>query len=272
MSFARKTQSDKRLPRISKWFSLPIGLRLSLAFMAVILLTGLIGILAIQQISSVTDKATEINARDLPESITLERLRTLFYREDDLEHSLVNGNDMVSEQPVHSMKPDALTLENVRLESSLVRQPNIPGVTPTPGTSPTPGKQTQRTVTELASVLKEIAKDCQQLLALERSEQGEDLKLAQQVSDTARKTSALSARIQTLVEQGNTAQARTLDFSQQEPLLLSAVTTVTRLSSLEQAENANDTVQTQQDSRTSILFLLALTAFCLVLSIVLRFS
>ncbi|HYB02698.1 MAG TPA: ATP-binding protein [Ktedonobacteraceae bacterium] len=224
MSFTPKTQSHNRSSRTNKWFNLSIGLRLSLAFMAVILLTGLIGIIAIQQISSLTYKATELNARDLPESITLERLRTLLYREDDLEHSLVNGDD---------------------------------------------GKQTQRTVTELASVHNEITKACQQLLAFEQSEQGEDLALVQQVNDSVRKASVLSAHIQALVAQGDMAQARTLDFSQQEPLLLSAVTTVTRLSSLEQAENANDAAQTQQDSRTSILFLLALTSFCLLLSIAL---
>src|SRR5579875_2256403 len=53
--FAPKTQSDRGPLRIGIWFNLPIGLRLFLAFMAVILLTALIGALAIQQISSLTD-------------------------------------------------------------------------------------------------------------------------------------------------------------------------------------------------------------------------
>ena len=78
--FAPKTQSDRGPLRIGIWFNLPIGLRLFLAFMAVILLTALIGALAIQQISSLTDKAAEINARDLPESITLAQLRSLLYQ------------------------------------------------------------------------------------------------------------------------------------------------------------------------------------------------
>ncbi len=106
-------------------------------------------------------------------------------------------------------------------------------------------------------------------MAFERDEPDEDLALAQKVNSTTRKTSALSARIQALVQQGLSEQARTLDFTQQEPLLLAAVTTVTRLSSLEQAENATDAAQTRQNSRTSILFLRALTAFCVLLSLML---
>ncbi|HET7639591.1 MAG TPA: hypothetical protein VFK47_12755, partial [Ktedonobacteraceae bacterium] len=61
MSHAQQAQSDKGQPRKIRRFSLPIGIRLSLAFMVVILLTGLIGILAIQQISLLTNTATEIN-------------------------------------------------------------------------------------------------------------------------------------------------------------------------------------------------------------------
>lgn len=52
-----------------KRFNLPIGIRLSLAFMVLILLTGLIGILAIQQFSSLTSTTTELNSHDLPEVI-----------------------------------------------------------------------------------------------------------------------------------------------------------------------------------------------------------
>lgn len=234
MGLAQQKQHDRGRPRKTRRFSLSIGLRLSLAFMAVILLTGLIGILAIQQISVLTNKATELNARDLPEAVTLEQLRTQLYRQDDLEHGLIDGDALVSGQQ----------------------------------TNPLAGKQMQGIVSELATVLKVIGTDCRQLLVFENSERDEN-PLAQQVSETARKMSGLSARIQTLIEEGRTAEARTLDFTQQEPLLLAAVTTVTRLSSLEQAENATDAAQTQQDSRTSILFLLALTGFCLLLSLAL---
>src|SRR5258708_12199850 len=125
----------------------------------------------------------------------------------------------------------------------------------------------QEIVSELATVIKGIQSNCQQLLAVERSEQGEDLALVQQVADAALKADALSERIQTLVKHEQMAQARMLDFTQQEPLLLSPITTVTRLSSLEQAENANDTAQTQQDTGRSILFVSALTPSCLQLSL-----
>jgi two-component system phosphate regulon sensor histidine kinase PhoR len=260
--FAPKTQSDRGPLRIGIWFNLPIGLRLFLAFMTVILLTALIGVLAIQQISSLTDKAAEINARDLPESIILAQLRSLLYQQVDLEQSLLNGNELIS----NSSSPFP---ENVLAEASITELQGVFDVTPTPTTGLTPDNQAQRTVAELTTVRKEIAKDCQQLLTLERSEAGEDLKLAQQITSITGKTNVLSARIQALVEQGYVNEARSLEFTQQEPLLLSAVTIVTRMSSLEQTENANDVAQAQQDSRTSIFLLCVLTICGLLLSLVL---
>src|SRR5260221_735865 len=267
MGLAHKKQSSRSQLRKTKRYRLPIGLRLSLAFMALILLTALIGILAIQQISSLTNKATELNARDLPEAITMEQLRTLLYRQDDLEHSLINGDILFPDQL--STFSQQGTSATKRQDASTIASLNKADLTPTPNTGNAPGKQMQEIVSELATVIKGIQSNCQQLLAFERSEQGEDLALVQQVADAALKTDALSERIQTLVKHEQMAQARVLDFTQQEPLLLSAITTVTRLSSLEQAENANDTAQTQQDSGRSILFVFALTAFCLLLSIVL---
>ncbi len=263
MGLAHKKQSSRSQLRKTKRYRLPIGLRLSLAFMAIILLTALIGILAIQQISSLTNKATELNARDLPEAITLEQLRTLLYRQDDLEHSLINGDILFPDQLSTFSQQGTSATE--RQDASTIASLNKADLTPTPNT----GKQMQEIVSELATVIKGIQSNCQQLLAFERSEQGEDLALVQQVADAALKADALSERIQTLVKHEQMAQARMLDFTQQEPLLLSPITTVTRLSSLEQAENANDTAQTQQDSGRSILFVFALTAFCLLLSIVL---
>src|SRR5438270_7632081 len=94
MARAQKTQPGRGQPQNIKRFSLPIGIRLSLAFMVVILLTGLIGILAIQQISSLTNTTTEINKHDLPVAITLVDLRSLLYRQRDLEHSLIIGDSL----------------------------------------------------------------------------------------------------------------------------------------------------------------------------------
>src|SRR5579875_3438481 len=231
--FAPKTQSDSGPLRIGIWFNLPIGLRLFLAFMTVILLTALIGALAIQQISSLTDKAAEINARDLPESIILAQLRSLLYQQVDLEQSLLNGNELIS----NVSSPSS---ENVLAEASIIELQGVFDATPTPTTGLTPDNQAQQTVAELTTVRKEIAKNCQQLLTLEQAEPGEDLKLAQQITSITGKTNALSARIQALVEQRYVNEARTLEFTQQEPLQLSAVTIVTHMSSLEQTENAND--------------------------------
>src|SRR5258708_38598905 len=98
MGLAHKKQSSRSQLRKTKRYRLPIGLRLSLAFMAIILLTALIGILAIQQISSLTNKATELNARDLPDPLTLEQLRTLLYPHDDLGHSLINRASVLPDQ------------------------------------------------------------------------------------------------------------------------------------------------------------------------------
>jgi PAS domain S-box-containing protein len=235
-------------------FSLPIGLRLALAFLAVILLTALIGLLAIQQIASLTDKTTEVTMRDLPEAILAEHLRALLSQEKDLEYRLITSNLVISDQPDEQ-------------EDGSSGQPDLAGSTPTP--SPTPGQPPKSIVTNLTAVLQEIAQASQQLLTFESAEQGEDHTLARQIAEATHQMQTLSMQLQTLVQEGQQAQARTLDATQQEPLRRSAMTTLTRLSTLEQAENAQDMTETQQDSHASILFLLALTGFCLLLSIVL---
>jgi len=254
MTLTQKTQSGRRQPRKIKRFNLPIGLRLSLAFMAIILLTGLIGLLAIQQFSSLTNTTTELNSHDLPEAITLVHLRSLLYRQRDFEHSLINNDSLNSDQ------------------SSLPAQQ----VTPTVDASNAQSKQTQQTLSELALVLKDIARDRQQLLAFEspaqRNVNAKDFPLVQRVADGILKTSALSEHIQTLVKQAQFAQARTLDLGQMEPLRLSTIATVTQLITIEQAEAANDAAQVQQASGRSTLFVFVLTALCLLLSMVLAIT
>lgn len=266
----QKKPGEGRL-RKTRRFSLPIGLRLSLAFMAVILLTGLIGILAIGQISSLSNKAAELNARDLPEAITLEQLQSLLYRQEDLEHSLINGNNVfpiVSPTPIQQSLPS--TRDSTHDDGTAVPT-NLADLTPTPSAAPNNGQgiQVGEISSELATILKNIQDNYQRLFAFERSEQGENLSLVQQVNTTLSKTSALSEQIQTLVRQGQIAQARALDNTQQEPLLYSTISDVSQLIALEKAENANDAAQTQHDSWRSTLFVLALTAFALLLSIAL---
>ena len=235
----------------TKRFSLSIGLRLSLAFMLIILLTGLIGLLAIQQFSSLTNTTTVLNSHDLPEAITLVHLRSLLYRQRDFELSLINGGSPNSDQ------------------SSISAQQDIPTV----DRSNTQSKQTQQTLTELALVLKDIARDRQQLLAFESLDQrnvnARDFPQVQRVADGVLTTSTLSQHIQTLVTHAHITQARTVDLGQMEPLRLATIATVTQLVTIEQAEASNVAAQAQQESGRSTLFVFALTALCLLLSMAL---
>jgi PAS domain S-box-containing protein len=236
--------------------------------MVVILLTGLIGILAIQQISSLTNTTTEINKHDLPVAITLVDLRSLLYRQRGLERRLINGDSLPSATSSTLEHQDTLTTENDRQNFGTIAPLNTSGPTPTTNASDAQNKQMQQTLSELALVLKDIDGDCQQLLTLERSEAG-DFPLMQKIADSVPKTRALSERIQALIEHGQFAQARTVDLRQQNPLLLSTIAAVTQLGTKERAEDVTDTAQTQQESGKSTLFVFALTVLGLLLSIVL---
>ncbi|MCL4544971.1 MAG: MCP four helix bundle domain-containing protein, partial [Chloroflexi bacterium] len=82
---------DPRAPRRRRL--LTIGPRLLVSFLAIILLTALIGLLAVQQLSALTATTNELNTHDLPEVNTIGSLRTLLYRQRDLEQSLVTAKD-----------------------------------------------------------------------------------------------------------------------------------------------------------------------------------
>jgi PAS domain S-box-containing protein len=273
MSLTQKTQPGRGQPRNIKRFSLPISVRLSLAFMGIILLTGLIGILAIQQFSLLTNTTTELNSHDLPEAITLVHLRSLLYRQRDLEHSLLNGDSLNRAQSSSPAQQGTLTTENDLQDFSTVVPLNPAGPTPTTNASDAQSKQIQQTWSELAVVLKDIDGDRQHLLAFERPDQRnvnvKDFPLVHKVAGGILKMRTLSERIQALIIHGQFAQARTLDLRQQEPLRLSTIAAVTQLVTIEQAEAANLATQAQQESGRSTLFVFALTALCLLLSIVL---
>ncbi len=272
MALAQKTQPGSGQARKIRRFSLPIGVRLSLAFMVIILLTGLIGLLAIQQFSSLTNTTTELNAHDLPEAIALVHLRSLLYRQRDLEHSLLTGDSLNRDQSSPSAQQGATT-ENELQHFSTVAPVNTPEPTPTTSANTAQSKQTQQTVSELAFVLKDIDGDRQQLLAFEsphqRNVNARDFPLVHKVADGVLKMRALSERIQALIKQEQFAQARALDLTQQEPLRLATIAAVTQLVTIEQAEAANVAAQAQQESGRSTLFVFALTALCLLLSIIL---
>lgn len=242
MTLAQKKRFGAGQPRKTRRFSLPIGLRLSLSFLAVILLTGLIGVLSIQQFSSLSNTTTELNAHDLPEAISVVQLRFLLYRQRDLEHSLLYGGD-----------------------SSQAQLP-----LPATATPDEQSKQAQQTLSDLGVVLQEIARERQQMLAYERLNQGSaarDIALVQRVADGVLKTNSVSERIQALIKQGQFAQARALELSQMEPLWLVTVADVTQLGMIEQAETAGDAAQAQLESGRSSFLVFALTALGLLLSI-----
>lgn len=252
MSRTQTTQSGEMQKTKPKRYSVSIGLRLSLAFMLIILLTGLIGLLAIQQFSSLTNTTTELNSHDLPEAITLVHLRSFLYRERDIELSLIRGGNPTSGQL-----------------SFPAQQEDLP-----PITASTPqSKQAQQTLSELAFLLKEIAGDRQHLLAFEnpgtKNVNVRDFPLVKKVADGVLRSSALSQTIQTLVTQAQFAQARSIDVGQMEPLRFATIATVTQLVSLEQAEASNVAAQAQQESRKSTLFVFVLTALYLFLSMAL---
>lgn len=118
--------------------SLPIGLRLLIGFQAIIVLTGLIGFLAVQQFSLLTTTTTELNTHDLPEVITLGHLRTLLFQQRDLGRNLVSKDDLnktnnqasltTTLQQVASQRATLLTFEppdganNKVLDTELVQQ------------------------------------------------------------------------------------------------------------------------------------------------------
>jgi two-component system sensor histidine kinase ResE len=81
-------------PVHKRWYqrlpALPVGLRLSLAFQVIIVLTGLIGFLTVQRLNLLIDTTTELNTHDLPEVILFSDLRLLLLEQRDAERDLVS--------------------------------------------------------------------------------------------------------------------------------------------------------------------------------------
>lgn len=245
-------------------------MRLSLAFMAIILLTGLIGALAIWEFSSLTSTTTELNSHDLPEAIVLVHLRSQLYRQRDFEQQLLAGVSSTHGSSSTSDQQDPFLSGAERVSSTNIVLLSTPESTPTASGSDERSKQMQ---SNLTTTLNEIAGDRQQLLKFEQPDQKnmnpKDLPLVRQVADDILKTRALSERIQALVQSGQLAQARTLDVKQQEPLLASAINAVSQLVTIEQNEASNGAAQVQLESWRSSFSVFALTALGLLLSIVL---
>ncbi len=116
--------------RIIRRRLLRIGPRLVVAFAIVILLTGVIGVLAVQQFSALTAATTELNTRDLPEVIAVERLRTALFQQRTLEQRLASPDDtnMTGDLAALSTALDQVSTQYSALLA--FEPPDAPGTTP----------------------------------------------------------------------------------------------------------------------------------------------
>jgi PAS domain S-box-containing protein len=110
-----------------RWF--PIGPRLLVSFFAIIIVTGLIGIVAVQQLSALTNSATELNTLDLPETITVERLRTALYQQRNLERSLVSTDENTASD-LANLKTTLNQIASHRATLLSFEPPDAPGTVP----------------------------------------------------------------------------------------------------------------------------------------------
>ncbi len=78
------------------WQFLPIGRRLLIGFMAIIVLTALIGALAVHRLSTLSASTAELVKRDLPEVMSIERLRASLFQQRTLEQRLVSSDEQYS--------------------------------------------------------------------------------------------------------------------------------------------------------------------------------
>ena len=132
MASAQKVPSRMlvRGRRIIRRRLLPIGPRLIVAFAVVILLTGVIGVLAVQQFSALTAATNELNTRDLPEVIAVERLRTALFQQRSLEQRLVSSDETNVAADLATL---STTLNQVSTQYSALlafEPPDAPGTTP----------------------------------------------------------------------------------------------------------------------------------------------
>ncbi len=119
-----------RIKRLLRRRLLPIGSRLLVAFAGVILLTGVIGVLAVQQFSALTAATTELNTRDLPEVIAVERLRTALFQQRSLEQRLtsVDEKNMTGDLATLSATLNQIASQHAALLA--FEPPDAPGTTP----------------------------------------------------------------------------------------------------------------------------------------------
>ncbi|MHB8596405.1 MAG: sensor histidine kinase [Ktedonobacteraceae bacterium] len=266
----------------SKRFMLPIGLRLLIAFQIIILLTGIIGFLAVQRFSQLTSATTELNTHDLPEVITLGHLRTLLYQQYNLEQNLVayglSDNETKSYKIVYKtqcspvapvISPDG-TVESEGSQTCVSVPVAVPGA---PTTSNDYKTLEQQSLPQLAVVLHNIFIQRTMLLAVEPIDgvgtTANDSALIKSLDNGITSSSTFSAQVQTLIKKSQFAQAYTLEQKTQGPLLQKNLGITATLRALEQTEASTTAAQVQQESGAATTLILVLTALALLLSFLL---
>ncbi len=282
-----QTASQKK-----KRFSLPIGVRLFLAFQVMILLVGIIGFVALQQLNTLTSKANELNTHDLPEVIVLGHIRTQLFQAKDAEWNIVyyQASNNASQPMVKPIAPPASSapaspdsgdgLAPSRLPPLPLSAKEAPSsVTPlftTVSLSFQSKDNNAPTLPQLISNLDVILRDlAKQRVALNSFEPSgavtslKDSKTVRIIVDGISQAVQIFAQIKQLVAQGNWTQARQLYTKQQEPLLTTMLDASAKLRTLEQQETTADAQTVQRDSSEASLLILAITAVALLLSILL---
>ena len=87
------TPALPREGRPLQWQFLPIGRRLLIGFMAIIVLTALIGALAAHRLSALSAATAEVVKRDLPEGMAVQALRAALFQQRSIEQRLVSSNE-----------------------------------------------------------------------------------------------------------------------------------------------------------------------------------
>ncbi len=175
-----------------------IGLRLLLAFMALIVLTAAIGVLSVQRLSQLTTAISELNTHDLPEIIAIGRLRTALYQQLTLDRALLASDEQSRTGVVSSAQAGMKTVLDDR--ATLLRyEPPDTGSPPTPDT---------KLVNMLLDGTLHIGVLTDQLIALTQNGQDTQARTLEQTTLEPLFTQSLAntSRLRTL-EQGEAASA-----------------------------------------------------------------
>ncbi|GAC1344890.1 MAG: hypothetical protein NVSMB27_06420 [Ktedonobacteraceae bacterium] len=177
---------------------MPIGLRLFLAFLVIILLTGIIGLFAVQQFSTLTATTTELNTHDLPEVITLGHIRTQLFQERDLARSLVSTDDRNEGSNLASLTS---TLKQIAAQrAALLRFEPIDATASSPNDTPLIQQLSEGILRSSA-----LSKQIQALVQNGQIEQAQVLE-PQQLEPLLQETLAVTAQLRDL-EQAEASQA-----------------------------------------------------------------